>query len=187
MGPGWPPAPVNAGSLYGDGSASFLDGPRIHEFLHEMHEQVFKGRDALLTVGEMPGVTVDEAILYTDPAREEVDMVFQFDHVWADRGPDPWALRKLKLTDLKAILGRWQAGLAELGWNSLYWNNHDQPRVVSRYGDDSEFRVESAKMLGAVLHLHRGTPYVYQGEELGMTNYPFGGIGDFRDIEALGQ
>ena len=102
-------------------------------------------------------------------------MVFQFDHVWADRGPDPWVLQPLQLTNLKAIFGRWQAGLAEVGWNSLYWNNHDQPRVVSRYGDDGAYRVESAKMLGTVLHLHRGTPYVYQGEELGMTNAPFAG------------
>ena len=152
-----------------------------------MHEQVFAGRDALLNVGEMPGVTVDEAILFTDPARAEVDMVFQFDHVWADRGPDPWQLIPLRLTTLKGIFGRWQAGLAEVGWNSLYWNNHDQPRVVSRYGDDGKYRVESAKMLGTVLHLHRGTPYVYQGEELGMTNAPFGTIADFRDIEAIGQ
>jgi oligo-1,6-glucosidase len=96
-------------------------------------------------------------------------------------------LYPLRLTNLKAILGRWQAGLADVGWNSLYWNNHDQPRVVSRYGDDGKYRVESAKMLGTVLHLHRGTPYVYQGEELGMTNAPFRGIEDFRDIEALGQ
>jgi len=114
-------------------------------------------------------------------------MVFQFDHVWADRGPDPWVPLRHPLTNLKAIFGRWQAGLAEVGWNSLYWNNHDQPRVVSRFGDDSAYRLESAKMLGTVLHLHRGTPYVYQGEELGMTNAPFHTIEDFRDIEALGQ
>jgi oligo-1,6-glucosidase len=180
---------VRAGIAYGDGSASFMNGPRIHEFLHEMHERVFAGRtEDLLTVGEMPGVTIDEAKLFTDPARGEVDMVFQFDHVWVDRGEDPWLLQPLRLTDLKAILGRWQAGLAGNGWNSLYWNNHDQPRVVSRFGDDSpRYRVRSAQMLGAVLHLHRGTPYVYQGEELGMTNAPFASIADFRDIEALGQ
>jgi len=139
-------------------------------------------------VGEMPGVTIEDAKLFTDPARHEVDMVFQFDHVWVDRGADPWLLYPLQLTKLKAILGRWQEGLAEAGWNSLYWNNHDQPRVVSRFGDDSpRYRERSAKMLGAVLHLHRGTPYVYQGEELGMTNAPFATIADFRDIEALGQ
>jgi oligo-1,6-glucosidase len=176
------------GAAFADGSAGFLNGPRIHEFLREMYDRVFAGREALLTVGEMPGVTVDEAKLFTDPERHEVDMVFQFDHVWADRGSDPWRLIPLRLTNLKAIFGRWQAGLAELGWNSLYWNNHDQPRAVSRYGDDHpDHRVASAKMLGTVLHLHRGTPYVYQGEELGMTNYPFRSIADFRDIEALGQ
>jgi len=184
-----PDGPVRPGIAYGDGSASYMNGPRIHEFLHEMHERVFAGRpQELLTVGEMPGVTIDEAKLFTDPARGEVDMVFQFDHVWVDRGADPWQLYPLRLTDLKAILGRWQAGLADNGWNSLYWNNHDQPRVVSRFGDDSpQYRVRSAQMLGAVLHLHRGTPYVYQGEELGMTNAPFATIADFRDIEALGQ
>jgi oligo-1,6-glucosidase len=176
------------GSAYGDGGPYWLNGPRNHEFLREMNERVFAGREALLTVGEMPGVTVQEAVLYTDPARREVDMVFQFDHVWVDRGADPWLLYPLRLTTLKGILGRWQAGLAEVGWNSLYWNNHDQPRVVSRFGDDGpRYRVRSAKMLGAVLHLHRGTPYVYQGEELGMTNAPFDTIADFRDIEALGQ
>ncbi|HEU4349490.1 MAG TPA: alpha-glucosidase [Actinoplanes sp.] len=185
--PALPDGTLPVGTSYADGSAAFINGPRIHEFLHEMHEQVFAGRDELLTVGEMPGVTVDEARLYTDPARQELDMVFKFDHVSVDRGPDPWVLQPLRLTDLKAIFGRWQAGLADVGWNSLYWNNHDQPRVVSRFGDDRDFRVESAKMLGTVLHLHRGTPYVYQGEELGMTNAPFGGIDDFRDVEALGQ
>ena len=183
-----PDGALRPGTAYGDGGPHFLNGPRNHEFLHEMHQRVFAGRDELLTVGEMPGVTVDEAVKYTDPAREEVDMVFQFDHVWADRGADPWVLYPLRLTDLKAIFGRWQAGLAEVGWNSLYWNNHDQPRVVSRFGDDSpHYRERSAKMLGAVLHLHRGTPYVYQGEELGMTNTPFASIADFRDIEALGH
>ena len=185
--PALPDGVLSVGQSYANGAPHYLNGPRNHEFLHEMHEKVFAGRDALLTVGEMPGVTVEEAKLYTDPARGEVDMVFQFDHVWIDRGADPWQLVPLRLTALKAIFGRWQAGLAEVGWNSLYWNNHDQPRVVSRFGDDGDFRVESAKMLGTVLHLHRGTPYVYQGEELGMTNAPWDTIEDFRDIEALGQ
>ncbi|WP_306209810.1 alpha-glucosidase [Actinoplanes sp. RD1] len=183
-----PDGAVAPGSLYGVGAPHYMHGPRNHEFLHEMHQKVFAGREALLTVGEMPGVTVEEAVKYTDPARGEVDMVFNFDHVWVDRGADPWQLYPLQLTKLKGIFARWQAGLQEKGWNSLYWNNHDQPRVVSRYGDDSpEWRERSAKMLGGVLHLHRGTPYVYQGEELGMTNYPFGTIADFRDIEALGH
>lgn len=162
-------------------------GPRIHEFLQEMHREVFAGRpERLLTVGEMPGVTVEEARLFTDPARAEVDMVFQFEHVGLDHGDGKFDVTPLNLLDLKASLGRWQDGLAGTGWNSLYWNNHDQPRVVSRFGDDGPaHRVRSATMLATVLHLHRGTPYVYQGEELGMTNALFTSIGDFRDIESL--
>jgi oligo-1,6-glucosidase len=171
----------------GDAAALNNCGPRIHEFLQEMHREVFAGRDAaLLTVGEMPGVTVEEAVRFTDPASAEVDMVFQFEHVQLDQGASKWDLRPLRLTALKASLNRWQVALAERGWNSLYWNNHDQPRAVSRYGDDSlAHRVRAAKLLGTVLHLHRGTPYVYQGEELGMTNAPFAHLEDFRDIESL--
>jgi oligo-1,6-glucosidase len=181
-----PDGHTRATGLYGDGSPHFLGGPRIHEYLAEMHAEVFAGRAGnLLTVGEMPGVTVEEARLFTDPERHEVDMVFQFEHVQLDQGDTKWERRPLDLRDLKASLGRWQAGLAERGWNSLYWNNHDQPRVVSRFGDDGTFRVQSATMLGTVLHLHRGTPYVYQGEELGMTNAPFASIDDFRDIESV--
>jgi oligo-1,6-glucosidase len=177
---------VVAGSPYAPALPHVNCGPRIHEFLHEMHREVFAGReDRLLTVGEMPGVTIDEAKLFTDSARAEVDMVFQFEHVDLDHGAMKWDVHPLHLLDLKASFGRWQAGLAERGWNSLYWNNHDQPRVVSRFGDDGRWRVRSAKMLGTVLHLHRGTPYVYEGEELGMTNAPFARIGDFRDIESL--
>jgi oligo-1,6-glucosidase len=172
-----------------DGDSGVLNncGPRIHEFLQEMHREVFAGRDAeLLTVGEMPGVTVEQAQQFTDPARAEVDMVFQFEHVRLDQGARKWDLRPLRLRELKASLSRWQVGLAERGWNSLYWNNHDQPRAVSRYGDDApEHRVRAAKLLGTVLHLQRGTPYVYQGEELGMTNAPFARVEDFRDIESL--
>lgn len=172
---------------YGDGSPSYTCGPRIHEFLAEMHREVFAGRpDRLLTVGEMPGVTLEDARLFTDPARREVDMVFQFEHVGLDHGPggkfDP---RPLRLTDLKASFGRWQAGLADVGWNSLYWDNHDQPRIVSRWGDDGRYRRESATALATLLHLHRGTPYVYQGEELGMTNAHFTRFDQYRDIESL--
>jgi oligo-1,6-glucosidase len=184
--PALPDGTVIAGGAYAPALPHVNCGPRIHEFLQEMHCEVFAGReDRLLTVGEMPGVTIDEAKLFTDPARHEVDMVFQFEHVDLDHGATKWDVHPLRLTDLKASFGRWQAGLAERGWNSLYWNNHDQPRVVSRFGDDGAMRVRSAKMLGTVLHLHRGTPYVYQGEELGMTNAPFRAIGDFRDIESL--
>ena len=184
--PSLPDGPVLPGHTYGNGSASFICGPKIHEYLHEMHEAVFAGRSgALMTVGEMPGVTVDEAILFTDPSRGEVDMVFQFEHVGLDHAGSKWEPTELRLTDLKASLGRWQDGLAERGWNSLYWGNHDQPRAVSRFGDDGEYRELSAKMLAGVLHLHRGTPFIYQGEELGMTNMTFASVSEYRDIEVL--
>lgn len=185
--PSLPDGPKAEGMLYGDGSPHYICGPRIHEFLQEMHQEVFAGRDKdLLTVGEMPGVTVEDAVLFTDPGRRELDMVFQFEHVALDQeGGNKWRPKKLLLTDLKQSLGRWQEGLAERGWNSLYWGNHDQARAVSRFGDDGEYRELSANMLAAVLHLHRGTPFVYQGEELGMTNMSFGAISDYRDIEVL--
>ncbi|MFN8099809.1 MAG: alpha-glucosidase [Dermatophilaceae bacterium] len=168
--------------------AQTFNGPRIHEFLQEMHRAVFAGREAaLITVGETPGVTIEEAQLYTDPARAEVDMVFQFEHVDLDSGPGgKWDVIPLELPLLKANLAAWQEGLADVGWNSLYWDNHDQPRAVSRFGDDDPvWRGRSAKTLATVLHLHRGTPYVYQGEELGMTNAPFAGIDDVADIESI--
>ncbi|MPQ97043.1 alpha,alpha-phosphotrehalase [Modestobacter sp. I12A-02628] len=179
--------PLVPGTPYGDASPHVLTGPRVHEFLHEMHQQVFAGREpAVLTVGEMPGVTVEQARLFTDATRAEVDMVFQFEHVGLDTGGSKWEPRPLRLTDLKASLGRWQEGLADVGWNSLYWDNHDQPRAVSRFGDDSPaHRRDSATCLATLLHLHRGTPYVYQGEELGMANAPFASLADFRDIESL--
>jgi len=184
--PALPDGRPRGGGPLGDGTPHFIGGPRNHEFLAEMHREVFAGRDRrLLTVAEMPGVTVDEARLYTDPARAEVDMVFQFEHVMLDQAGTKWEHRPLDLRELKACLARWQTGLADVGWNSLYWGNHDQPRPVSRFGDDGEHRVHSAKALATVLHLHRGTPYVYQGEELGMTNVPFASIDDFRDIESL--
>jgi oligo-1,6-glucosidase len=184
--PALPDAHELGGGPWADGAQHFINGPRIHEYLQEMHREVFAAREGrFLTVGEMPGVTVEEARLFTDPARAEVDMVFQFEHVQLDQGATKWDVRPLRLRDLKGSFGRWQAGLADVGWNSLYWNNHDQPRAVSRYGDDGPYRVRAAKMLATVLHMHRGTPYVYQGEELGMTNAPFRAIDDFRDIESL--
>ncbi|MCA4131567.1 alpha-glucosidase [Arthrobacter sp. M4] len=178
---------VSEGMLFGDGSPHYICGPRIHEFLQEMRRSVFAHRTGqFLTVGEMPGVTVDEAVLFTDPARSEVDMVFQFEHVALDQEEgNKWRPKPLRLVELKRSLGRWQEALGDTGWNSLYWGNHDQARAVSRFGDDQEYREVSAKMLAGVLHLHRGTPYVYQGEELGMTNMAFGAISDYRDIEVL--
>ncbi len=179
--------PVVDGGPYGNGMAFTSNGPRIHEFLQEFNREVVEASDkVLLTVGEMPMVTVDQAIRYTDPAQGEVDMVFTFEHVNVDHGPDGrYDPVPLDLVELKRVFGRWQVALADVGWNSLYWNNHDQPRAVSRFGsDDPDHRVRSAKLLGTVLHMHRGTPYVYQGEELGMTNHPFTAIEQYADVES---
>ncbi len=175
---------VPTGDLYGDGGPYYMNGPRLHEFLQEMHEAVFADRDEIFTVGETPGASVEQARLLTDRARHELDMVFQFEHVELDHGRNKWDLTGLHLVDLKANLAKWQYGLAEVGWNSLYWNNHDQPRIVSRFGDP-DYWYESATLLAAVLHLHRGTPYIYQGEELGMTNFPFTDVSQFVDVESL--
>ena len=184
--PSLPDTAPRPGSPYGPGDQFFTCGPRNHEFLREMHREVFEGRAAhVLTVGEMPGVTVAEAVRFSDPASRELDMVFQFEHVSLDFGDHRYDRRQLDLPALKAAMAAWQTGLAGRGWNSLYWGNHDQPRAVSRFGDDGEHRVASAKTLATVLHLHRGTPYVYQGDELGMANAPFSAITDFRDIQAL--
>ncbi|HYO04598.1 MAG TPA: alpha-glucosidase [Mycobacterium sp.] len=166
----------------------FADGPQVHEYLAEMTREVFAGRDGeFITVGEMPGVTPENARLYTDPARGELNMVFQFEHVGLDQSPtNKFDYLGHDLLALKTSLFRWQAALADIGWNSLYWNNHDQPRVVSRFGDDDpDHWAASAKALATVLHGMRGTPYVYQGEEIGMTNYPFRSPQDHRDVEAV--
>jgi oligo-1,6-glucosidase len=178
---------VTEGKRFGDGFPLVNCGPRIHEFLAEMNREVFSGREAsLVTVGEMPGVTVDEARLFTDADNHELNMVFQFEHVDLDHGPlGKWDHRPLDLRELKSSFQRWQEGLADVGWNSLYWNNHDQPRAVSRFGNDGQFRAESAKLLAAVLHMQRGTPYIFQGEELGMSNVPFEHVSELRDIESL--
>jgi len=164
------------------------NGHRLHELLQEMNREVGLSAGRLMTVGEMPGSTVTLARDVTDPARGELDMVFTFEHVSLDvvAGGTKWDLADLSLPALKANLATWQTGLAGVGWNSLYWDNHDQPRAVSRFGDDSpEHRVASAKTLATVLHLHQGTPYVYQGEELGMTNSDFAAITDYRDLESI--
>jgi oligo-1,6-glucosidase len=183
--PGYPDAPAEDGASYGGTEFWWGSGPRIHEYLHELRQEVFAGReDVLLTVGETPGVSLEQAQAFTDPAANELDMVFQFEHVQLDQGATKWDLRPVPLVTLKRVLERWQTGIGS-GWNSLYWNNHDQVRAVSRFGDDDEYRERSAKTLATVLHLHRGTPYVFQGEELGMTNAHFSDIGSYRDIESL--
>lgn len=183
--PALPDGEVGPGQTFGNGLEHYGYGPRIHEFLQEMHAEVFAGRDdRLLTVGEMVGVTVEQAQLFTDRTRNEVDMVFTFEHVSIDHGSSRFDVVPYDLRDLKATWNRWQVGLSEVGWNSLYLNNHDQPRSVSRFGDDGQFRTRSATAIATTLHLHRGTPYVYQGEEIGMANFPFAAVDDFRDIES---
>ena len=165
-----------------------VSGPRLHEFLKELNREVGIAADDLFTVGEMILVDVERARSYTDPAAAELGMVFTFEHVSVDAGPSgiKWDPVPLHLPALKANLATWQAGLAEVGWNSLYFENHDQPRSVSRFGDDRpEFRVASAKTLGTTLHLLKGTPYVYQGQELGMTNAGFTAIEQYNDLESL--
>jgi oligo-1,6-glucosidase len=176
------------GHKYARGERFVINGPRLEEFLAEMNAAVGLDQRNLLTVGEMPGSTIELARRVTDPARHELNMVFTFEHVGLNRMPEgsKWDLKDLELPLLKQNLDAWQVGLAGVGWNSLYWDNHDQPRAVSRFGDDSpEHRVNSAKTLATVQHMHQGTPYVYQGEELGMTNGYFADIAQYRDIESV--
>ena len=165
------------------------NGPRVHEFLQEMNREVLS-KYPVMTVGETPCVTVDDAALYTGFDRNELQMVFQFEHMDVDASEGgvtgKWSDRRFNLVDLKKVLTHWQEGLHGRGWNSLYWNNHDQPRVVSRFGNDSdEFRTLSAKQLATTLHFMQGTPYIYQGEEIGMTNVKFDSIEDYRDGDSI--
>ncbi|MFK4466459.1 oligo-1,6-glucosidase [Bacillus sp. RC252] len=170
---------------YVSGHKHFMNGPNIHKYLHEMNEDVLSQYD-IMTVGEMPGVTTEEAKLYTGEARKELQMVFQFEHMDLDSGEGgKWDVKPCSLLTLKQNLTKWQKALEQTGWNSLYWNNHDQPRVVSRFGNDGAYHTESAKMLATVLHMMKGTPYIYQGEEIGMTNVRFESIDEYRDIETL--
>ena len=186
--PGLPDGPRGENDLYGSFSPACTNGPRIHEFLKEMNREVLSHYD-IMTVGEMPDVTIELSQQYTGEDENELQMVFQFEHMSLDRfgSLGRWGIYHAKLSDLRRCLSNWQTGLSKKGWNSLYWNNHDQPRVVSRFGCDAteEMRVRSAKMLGTLLHMMKGTPYIYQGEELGMTNVKFTSIDDYRDIEAL--
>lgn len=176
---------VKKGEKYGDPGPYFVNGPRIHEFLQEMNKEVISKYD-VMTVGEMPGASPADALEYTNPANHELDMIFTFEHMGLDeQNEDKWDLKPLDLVDLKENFEKWQTSLHGVGWNSLYWNNHDQPRIVSRFGNDEDYRVKSAKMLAICLHMMQGTPYIYQGEELGMTNIRFEHLEDYRDIETL--
>lgn len=170
----------------GDGRKFYTDGPRIHEYLHEMNQAVFSANN-MMTVGEMSSTTIDNCILYTKPERAELDMTFQFHHLKVDYpNGEKWTKAPFDFIALKKILSDWQVGMHEGGgWNALFWCNHDQPRVVSRFGDDGKYHVESAKMLATTLHMMQGTPYIYQGEEIGMTNPNFTSLEDYRDVESL--
>ena len=171
--------------LYGDYGPYCVHGPNIHKYLKEMNEKVLSKYD-LMTVGETPGVTVEQAKLYAGEESNELSMVFQFEHVDAHGKYGKWTDEKMPLPELKKILSKWQTELYGKAWNSLFWDNHDQPRAVSRFGNDSpQYRDVSAKMLATCLHMMQGTPYIFQGEELGMTNYPFESPEDFRDIESI--
>ena len=162
------------------------NGPRLHEFLRELSRETFQ-KGNLITVGEAWGATPEIAKKYSNPDGSEFSMVFQFEHMVMDQeeGKEKWDLAPLPFVKLKKCMEKWQTELYEKGWNSLFWDNHDLPRIVSRWGDDGAYRVPSAKMLAAVLHGMQGTPYIYQGEELGMTNVRFGSIEEYRDIETL--
>lgn len=186
--PGLPDAPKIIDGPYQNSGMYYLNGPRLLEFLGEMKQEVLSHYD-LLTVGETPGVTTQNAIDMTNEERGFLNMLFQFEHMGIDADPKapsarhsviPW-----KLKDLKAITTRWQKDLEGKGWNSNYLDNHDQPRQVSRFGDDGQYREESAKMLATFLHMLQGTPYIYQGEEFGMTNVAFETIADYNDIQTV--
>ena len=162
------------------------DGPKLHDYLQEMNEATF-GHQDVLTVGETWSATVQNAKQYSNPDGSELSMVFQFEHILLDQQDDgeKWDLKPLNLVDLKRTLAKWQTELGDEGWNSLFWNNHDTPRIVSRWGNDEEYRQESAKLFAILLHLMKGTPYIYQGEEIGMTNYEMASLDDIYDIESI--
>ncbi|TLS36501.1 glycoside hydrolase family 13 protein [Pseudalkalibacillus caeni] len=178
---GLPSAP--GGKRYDWGGEFFMNGPRVHEYLQEMNREVLSKYD-MITVGECPGASPEDAARYANDEGTELNMIFTFEHMDLDSGPGgKWNVKPWKLADLKQVMTKWQKELEGRGWNSLYLNNHDQPRMVSRFGNDTEYRVESAKMLGTFLHMMQGTPYIYQGEELGMTNVRFDSLEDYNDIE----
>ena len=180
---GFPDAKVVG--LYGDMNIC-ANGPKVHDYLKEMNQKVLSKFD-IMTVGETAGVTLDEAKRYANSEGSELNMVFQFEHMNLDSGEKfKWSTKHIPLVPLKENLTKWQLGLDDVAWNSLYFCNHDQPRIVSRLGDDSdEFRELSAKCIATCLHMTQGTPYVYQGEELGMTNTVFNSVDDFRDLESV--
>ncbi|NPC91826.1 alpha,alpha-phosphotrehalase [Bacillus sp. WMMC1349] len=170
----------------GDGRRFYTDGPRVHEYLQEMNREVFSKYDSM-TVGEMSSTTIADCIQYTNPENKELDMVFNFHHLKTDyANGEKWTVSKFDFLELKKILSDWQVKMYNGGgWNALFWCNHDQPRIVSRYGDDGKYRKKSAKMLATAIHMLQGTPFIYQGEEFGMINPKFHDISFYRDVESL--
>ncbi|MGN7940610.1 alpha,alpha-phosphotrehalase [Virgibacillus sp. 6R] len=170
----------------GDGRKFYTDGPRVHEFIHEMNKKVFSKHNSM-TVGEMSSTTIDHCIKYSNPSRNELSMTFNFHHLKVDYpNGEKWALGEMDFHALKNILSTWQTEMNKGGgWNALFWCNHDQPRIVSRYGNDGEYHIQSAKMLATTIHMMQGTPYIYQGEEFGMTDPKFTSIEQYRDVESI--
>lgn len=184
--PDFPDGTIVQKKKFGDYYYGAANGPRVHDYLKEMNKEVLSHYD-VVTVGETPHTNVEEAVKYVDRRRQELDMVFHFDHMHLDYGEyGKFSKNRFKLLDLKDVLSRWQTEMAKHhGWNSLYWSNHDQARAVSRFGNDGKYRVSSAKMLGTLLHMMQGTPYIYEGEEIGMTNVHDAKISDYNDLETL--
>ena len=181
---GLPDGEKKSNDKYGDGSPFYYNGPKVHEYLQEMNKKVLSRYD-IMTAGETHKITLEEVKKYIAPENNELNMCFIFDLMYLDAKESKWEYNKWKLTDLKRIFNNWYTELMEKGWNALFMDNHDQPRMVSRYGNDSKYRIESAKMLATLMHTLPGTPYIYQGEEIGMTNVKFDNINDYRDIETI--
>ncbi|WP_127836434.1 alpha,alpha-phosphotrehalase [Clostridium prolinivorans] len=173
--------------LQGDGRRFYTDGPHIHQYLKELNKETFGKYKDIITVGEMSSTTIDNCIKYSNPNEKELSMVFNFHHLKVDyKNGDKWTLMNFDFKKLKEIFDYWQVGMQEgNGWNAVFWCNHDQPRIVSRFGDDKKYRVESSKMLATAIHMLRGTPYIYQGEEIGMTNPYFDKIDLYKDVESI--
>lgn len=171
----------------GDGRRFYTDGIKIHEYLKELNKETFGRGEDIITVGEMSSTTIEDCIKYSNPQEKELSMVFNFHHLKVDyKDGDKWSIMDFDFKKLKQILSAWQIGIQENGgWNALFWCNHDQPRIVSRFGDDKRYHKESAKMLATAMHMLRGTPYIYQGEEIGMTNSHFHKIDLYKDIESI--
>ncbi|EFU41178.1 alpha,alpha-phosphotrehalase [Paenibacillus vortex V453] len=183
----YPDFPDDDGSVSpGDGRKFYTDGPRVHEYIKELNEKVFKPYN-LVTVGEMSSTTLEHCIRYSNPKENEFSMTFNFHHLKVDYpNGQKWELKPYDFEELKKVLSDWQTGMQQGGgWNALFWNNHDQPRALTRFTDDEEYRTESAKMLATTLHGLQGTPYVYQGEEIGMPDPKWNDMSEFRDIESL--